>query len=152
MAAHDASTTIDPMTPDDLAAVHRSWTQLRAQRAEFQGRLEDVFATRLHPDTSAARARHLIEAADELVGLLATPSRMAMRARAAAASWGPVAGPPDIDGDGAAWLQAASEVCSMWSSDDEVAWRRAWLLLGEVVAAETLAPFTDPPASASDPT
>ena len=129
------------MTPDDLAVVQRSWTQLRARRARFLERLEAAFSIVFDPTTAGDHARRLLETADELVGLLATPSLLAAQARAVTATWGADVAVPNIDVDGAAWMRAAGEVCPSWSSGDELAWHHAWLLLDDVLAEGTLAPF-----------
>ena len=135
------------MTPDDLDTVQRSWTHLREHRTSFLDRLAVALAGRLDAAAAAGHARRLVDATDELIDLLATPSHLARRAHEIVSSWVPGAAAPDLDIDGAAWLSAAAEVSPTWSGEDVAAWRRAWLLLGDVVAAETLAPF----GSASQP-
>lgn len=132
------------MTPDDLAVVERSWTELRARRPQLLEHLAGALPAGAEPDTPLARARRLFDATNELVGLLDTPSRLATHARAVAATWDVGAATPRYDVDGDAWMRAAGEVCPSWSIDDELAWRRAWLLLADVLAEESLAPFGKP--------
>jgi hypothetical protein len=38
-------------------------------------------------------------------------------------------------------MAAAREVCPSWSAHIELAWQRAWLLLSEELAEESLSPF-----------
>ena len=65
-----------------------------------------------------------------------------------AASW-PVGGrAPTFAVEGRAWMAAAREVCPSWSEQIELAWQRAWLLLSEELALESLSPFAaDAPPS-----
>jgi len=135
------------MTPDDLAAVDRSWADLQGRSAPLVGRLALAFAEVSDPADAPARARRLLESTSELVALLATPSRLASRARAVAARWPAGTPTPCFRIDGQAWMRAAMEVSPSWSVDDEIAWRRAWLLLSDVLAEESLAPFGDPARS-----
>jgi hypothetical protein len=133
------------MTPDDLAMVRRSWTELRRRRAIFLERLEAALGALTEPATAAGRAGRLVEAADELLDALATPSDLARRARTLAAAWPPTMALPRLDIDGVAWRRAASEVCQAGSDSDDAAWHRAWLLLADVLAEDSLAPFDGPP-------
>ncbi|MET0909893.1 MAG: hypothetical protein ABWZ99_10505 [Ilumatobacteraceae bacterium] len=137
------------MTPDDLAMVRRSWTELRRRRAPFLERLEAALCSTGDPATAGDQARRLVDAADELLDSLATPSELAGRARALAAVWPPTMPLPRLDVDGAAWRQAAAEVCPTCSAADDLAWHRAWLLLADVLAEDSLAPF-DVPRRARD--
>ena len=139
------------MTPDDLTMVRRSWTELRRRRVLFLQRLEAALGSTEEPATAGERARRLVDAADELLDSLATPSDLAGRARAIAAVW-PAAVPlPRLDIDGVAWRRAASEVCPTCSAADDAAWRRAWLLLADVLAEDSLAPFDGPPTARDVP-
>jgi len=137
------------MTPDDLALVRRSWTELRRRRALFLERLEAALGPPGQPATPGEQARRLVEAADELLDSLATPSDLAGRARALAAVWPATTPLPRLDIDGVAWRRAASEVCPTCSEADDAAWHRAWLLLADVLAEDSLAPF-DGPRTAND--
>jgi alkylation response protein AidB-like acyl-CoA dehydrogenase len=129
------------MTPDDLAVVRRSWEQLGEHRARFAAHFTAALAARRGPAVGPAHARRLLDAADELVDLLATPSRLAAHVRATVAAWGPGATTPTVDVDGAAWIEAARRSAPGWSAAEETAWRRAWVLLADVLAADTLTPF-----------
>lgn len=131
------------MTPDDLVLVERSWTELRAHRPLLLERLAEALPADAHGGSADAHARRLLDATAALVDLLATPSHLAAAARAIAVSWG-TAPTPRVDVDGVAWMRAAREVCPTWSSSDDVAWRRAWVLLADVLAEESLAPFAGP--------
>jgi len=133
------------MTPDDLTAVDRSWADLQGRAAPLVERLAVAFAEVSAPEDALARARRLVESTRELVGLLDTPSRLASRARAVAEQWPDGTPTPCFRIDGQAWLRAASEVSPSWSIGAELAWRRAWLLLSDVLAEESLAPFGGPP-------
>ena len=42
-------------------------------------------------------------------------------------------------------MDAARECLPSWSDRTEAAWRQAWLLLTEALAAETMSPFADGP-------
>ncbi len=132
------------MTPDDLTMVRRSWTELRRRRALFLERLEAALGSVGEPATAGEQAHRLVEAADELLDSLATPSDLAGRARALAAVWPPTTPLPRLDIDGVAWRRAASEVCPTCSDADDAAWHRAWLLLADVLAEDSLAPFDGP--------
>jgi hypothetical protein len=129
------------MTPDDLAAVDRSWADLQDHVGPLVSRLAVAFGEFSTPEDALARAHRLLESTNELVGLLDTPSRLAARARALADMWPDGAPTPCFGIDGRAWMRAASEVNPTWSADDEVAWRRAWLLLSDVLAEDSLSPF-----------
>jgi hypothetical protein len=132
------------VTPDDLTMVRRSWTDLRRRRASFLERLEAALRSVAEPATAGEQARRLIDAADMLVDVLATPSDLAARARAIAAAWPPTTALPRLGVDGVAWRRAASEVCTPWSDADDAAWYHAWLLLADVLAEDSLAPFDGP--------
>jgi hypothetical protein len=135
------------MTPDDLNAVQRSWSELRVRRVLLLAAL----ARRFHgasssPGGAAVRAGWLLAAVEELVGLLPCPSQLAERARDLGETWPDPLIAPSYAIDGRAWMGAARECLATWSERTEDAWRQAWLLLSDVLAAETLSPFTDRPA------
>jgi hypothetical protein len=135
------------MTPDDVATVQRSWGQLRGERV----RLVEVLTHRLEDaavaaDVAGARASWIVDAADELVGLLSSPSRLGGRVRTLADTWPDPLVAPSLAVDGAAWLLAAAECSPEWWPSTERAWRHAWLLLADVLASEALSPFTHPSA------
>jgi hypothetical protein len=134
------------MTPDDLALVRRSWTGLRQRRDIFLERLQvELLGSIAERETAAERARRLVDAADELLDSLATPSDLAVRARAVAAAWPTTTPLPRLDIDAVAWRRAAAETCPARSDSDDAAWHRAWLLLTDVLAEDSLAPFHGPP-------
>ena len=140
------------MTPDDLVLVRRSWTELRRRRPAFHERLGAALATIADAATAGDRARRLIDAAGVLVDTLATPSDLALRARRIAADWPATTALPRLGVDGVAWRRAASEVCPGWSDAEDAAWHHAWLLLADVLAADSLAPFGGPvPGDGSPP-
>jgi hypothetical protein len=140
------------MTPDDLAAVHRSWAELRRTRLALQRALtrqyEQAPASPLPADE---RAEWLIYAVSVLVDLLPVPSRLADRARALGEAWPDPLVAPSFAIEGRAWLAAAAECQPCWSPAVETAWRQAWLLLSDVLAAESLSPFSSP-TSSTNPT
>lgn len=143
--------TMAAMTPEDVAAVQRSWAELRDLRPEFDGALARRFeAAGPPPDAACApvpaghRAAWMLRATSELVGLLAAPSRLADRARALGETWPDPCVAPSFDVEGRAWLAAAAETHPAWSPAVETAWRQAWLLLSDVLAAEALSPFGAP--------
>ena len=132
------------MTPDDVSTVERSWDELRRRRtsliAELARRYDDAGASTLLPDL---RAAWLYVAVDELVGLLPAPSRLAARARELGTSWPEPLTAPCFAVDGRAWMAAAAVCSTRWTPSTETAWRHAWLLLSDELAAETLSPFVD---------
>ena len=93
------------MTPDDLTAVRRSWTELRRRRAAFLERLDAALGSIGGP-SDGGRAGRLVAAADELVDVLATPSDLAARARTIVTAWPPTIGLPRLDVDAIAWRRA----------------------------------------------
>jgi hypothetical protein len=97
------------------------------------------------------RAKWLLDAVEELVGLLATPSRLADHARSLGQTWPDPLTAPSFSVEGRAWLDAASECLPTWSSTTEAAWRQAWLLLSDVLAVEALSPFTARPRRDAEP-
>ena len=68
---------------------------------------------------------------------------VADRARGLLASWPDPATSPSYAVDGRAWMAAAGECLPTWSAEVEASWKQGWLLLSEVLAAETLSPFHD---------
>jgi hypothetical protein len=133
------------MTPDDLSAVQRSWSELRRRRAPLLAALARRFdGAASSRGAAAVRAGWLLAAVEELVGLLSSPSQLAERARDLGETWPDPLIAPSYAIDGRAWMGAAGECLATWSDRTEDAWRQAWLLLSDVLAAETLSPFTDP--------
>jgi hypothetical protein len=132
------------MNADDVSTVQRTWAELRRRRTsmleELTGRL-----TVLGPSNVAARLRAswLYSAVDELVGLLASPSRLAQRACDLGESWPDPSSAPCYAVEGRAWMASAAALLPSWSDATDAAWRQAWLLLSDVLAAETLSPFAD---------
>jgi hypothetical protein len=140
------------MTPDDLLTVQRSWAQLRRRRGQLVAALTDLFVA---VDTSAIppsiHAAWLCDAVDELVGLLATPSRLATQARTLGASWPDPRTAPSFAVEGRAWMAAAAECISDWSDQTATAWKEAWFLLSDVLATEALSPFAGHPRPSPGP-
>jgi hypothetical protein len=132
------------MTPDELVQVERSWAVLRRRREAFIERLAAALDSATTPRGADEHARLLVDVADQLVGALATPSLLQARARTLLDTRLPEALVPRCGTDGVAWRRAASEVCIPWSSADDTAWSHAWLLLADVLAADSLAPFDGP--------
>jgi hypothetical protein len=133
------------MTPEDVAAVQRSWAELRAQRATLDRALTRQFKrTATSPVPASTRADWLLRAVAELVDLLPTPSRLADRARELGQTWPDPLIAPSFATEGRVWLAAAAECQPSWSPSVETAWRQAWLLLSDVLAAEALSPFENP--------
>jgi hypothetical protein len=132
------------MSPEELAIVGNSWCELQLAPDEIANRLAASYATVLEPHAAEERARWLVGAVTELVGLLSSPSQLAERARQLAQSLPASTVPPTFKLDGAAWMSAACAVSRCWSTSSEHAWRRAWLLLSDVLANESLSPFAGP--------
>ena len=65
-------------------------------------------------------------------------------ARALGETWPDPLVAPCFATEGRAWLGAAAECQPSWSPSFETAWRQAWLLLSDVLAAESLSPFQSP--------
>lgn len=132
------------MSPEDLATVERSWSELCTCRAALTDGLTDEFRsageTAIDPPT---RAAWLIDAVAALVGLLTAPSKLAEHARHLATTWPDETSSPTFRVEGQAWMGAAARVSDHWSDRVERAWLHAWLLLSEVLAAEALSPFAD---------
>lgn len=133
------------MTPDDLSAVQRSWAELRRTRLALQRALTRQYELApASPVPADERAEWLIYAVSVLVDLLPVPSRLADRARALGQTWPDPLVAPSFANEGRAWLGAAGECQPSWSPTVEHAWRQAWLLLSDVLAAESLSPFATP--------
>jgi hypothetical protein len=134
------------MSPDDLSAVQRSWSELRLRRDPLVAALTRRFDTAPASSLAAGvRAAWLLDAVEDLVGLLSAPSRLAERARILGETWPDPLIAPSFATEGRAWMGAARECLPTWSERTEVAWRQAWLLLSDVLAAESLSPFADDP-------
>jgi hypothetical protein len=132
------------MTPNDLEHVQRSWSQLRWRRPVLVAALADCFAEAGQPIAEAARrADWLVGAVDQLVWLLPAPSRLAATARELADGWPDPLTAPSFAVEGLAWMEASRRCLETWSDRAEDSWRQAWLLLADVLAAETLSPFAD---------
>jgi len=135
------------MTPDDLVTVERSWLELRRRRALLLAELTRRFdAAPASTAPAAVRAAWLLGAVEELVGLLPAPSHLAARARDLGGTWPDPRTAPCFAVEGRAWMGAACECQPGWTDRTEAAWRQAWLLLSDVLAAEALSPFCDDPA------
>jgi hypothetical protein len=130
------------MTPDDVGAVQASWSELRCLQEPLVAGLARRFAAAgTSPIPPAERARWVIGAVEDLVGLLPAPSRLAARARALGATWPDPCTAPSPGVEGRAWLAAACDCLPGWTPRTEAAWRQAWVLLSDVLAAEALSPF-----------
>ena len=148
------------MTPEDLDIVEQSWSALRGRRAAILLALTRRFdatapfdATVPSSIEAAHRAEWLFCAVEELVELLSVPSRLADRARDLGETWPDPLTAPSYAVEGRAWMGAAGDCLATWSDRTAAAWRHAWLLLSEVLAAETLSPFADcppPPAGVGE--
>jgi hypothetical protein len=107
------------------------------------------FALVASPIPPEVHAAWLVEAVEELVGLLATPTQLATEARRLGATWPDPLSAPTFRVEGQAWL-AAVDVCLGDGSDQTAeAWKEAWFLLSDVLATEALSPFVDRPRSTS---
>jgi hypothetical protein len=138
------------MTPEELRLVQDSWRQVLLEREAVQAvltrRFRQVVAT---SKDAAERACWLFRAVEELVELLPAPSRLEQHARHLGDTWPDPVVAPSFAIDGQAWMFAAASCVPGWTPGVERAWRQAWLLLSEVLAAETLSPFAgERPASA----
>jgi len=132
------------MNADDVSTVQRTWSELRRRRTLLLEDLTCRLAVLSAGNISARlRASWLYSAVDELVDLLASPSRLAERARDLGATWPDPSTAPCYAVEGRAWMAAAAAVLPGWTDANDAAWRQAWLLLSDVLAAETLSPFAD---------
>jgi hypothetical protein len=134
------------MTPDDLVMVRQTWAVLRRRRAEFLEQLEAALDASTCSTSAGDHARLLVDGAEALLDSLETPSQLRARVRALAVAGPPEAALPCCGTDGSAWRRAASVVCAPWSTDEDTAWKHAWLLLADVLAEDSLAPFGAPRA------
>ena len=139
------------MSPDDVAVVERSWDELRRGRGALVERLARSYDSVTPTCDAEARAGWLCDAVAELVGLLAAPSQLELRARQLAETWPDPDSAPSFRVDGVAWMHAAGEVCPTWTASSERAWRRAWLLLSDVLAEDSLSPFACPSHDGAPP-
>ena len=131
------------MSPDDLAAVLRSWAELACQRTALLDALTREFGvTAPEPIAPAERAQWLFDAVEALVSLLPAPSRLETKARAIGETWPDPLTAPSFRIEGRAWLDAAAACLPDWTEHRSEAWRQAWLLLSDVLAAEALSPFS----------
>jgi hypothetical protein len=132
------------MTLDDLFIVDVSWSHLRRERARLLAELTRRFdAASPAAIPAAVRAVWLLDAVEELIVLLATPSRLAAQARLLGETWPDPRTAPSFAVEGRAWLAAASRCLPAWSDETDAAWRQAWFLLSDVLAVEALSPFSD---------
>jgi hypothetical protein len=135
------------MTPEDLFVVDVSWSHLRRERQPLLAGLTQRFeALDPSPIPAAVRAVWLVDAVEELVVLLSTPSRLAAQARLLGETWPDPCSAPSFAVEGQAWMDAARECLATWTDSTDDAWRQAWLLLSDVLAVEALSPFGDAPA------
>jgi len=133
------------MSPDDVSAVQRSWAELRRVRSSLITELTRQYDAAASPSALLPdlRAAWLYVATDELVDLLPAPSVLAARARVLIESWPEPLAAPCFAVDGTAFMCAAAACARRWTPATESAWRAAWLLLADELAAETLSPFAD---------
>lgn len=132
------------MSPEDLALVGETWTELQHCRREIVASLGESYGAVLADEVAEQRARWLVDAVSQLVNLLSAPSQLADRARQLAQSLPGSVTAPTFVLDGNAWMIAARETCPTWTDRCEHAWRQAWVLLSDVVANESLSPFAGP--------
>ena len=133
------------MTPDDVCTVQQSWVELRRVQASLINELSRQYHAAASPSSLLPdlRAAWLCVAVDELVDLLPAPSALAARARVLIESWPEPLSAPCFAVDGTAFMAAAASCSRRWTSTTESAWRQAWLLLADELAAEALSPFAD---------
>src|SRR5262245_5883948 len=151
MCATGTRRIIASVAPEDIQVVQHSWAQLRARRGLLVAALSLRFQAAGASTHRAAelRAEWLVRAVEELVELLAAPSQLAQHARALGDAWPDPLTAPSFAVEGRAWMRAAHECNETWSDDVEAAWREAWVLLSDVLAAEALSPFTEVPRADS---
>jgi hypothetical protein len=132
------------MTPQEIADVVATWQSVAPRRAEL---LEHVAAnlpaSELWPPRE--RAAWILEAVDRSAGCFGQPTALADVATAMAAGHR-ARGVAALREDGEA-LVLGLQLAGARGGESPVAWRRAWQLLGELVASVTLRPFGtgDPP-------
>jgi hypothetical protein len=136
--------TMIVMSPEELASVCESWTELQHRRPEIVTSLGEMYGAVMSEAVAADRARWLVDAVSELVTLLTAPSQLGDRARELAQCLPGAETAPTFVLDGSAWMIAARDACSTWTDASEHAWRQAWLLLSDVLANESLSPFAGP--------
>lgn len=102
-----------------------SWAELRLHTEALADRLAASYRVALPPQTAEQRARWLVVAVAELVGLLTAPSELAVRAPDVASTLPQPSSTPTFVLDGNAWMIAAREVSAGWSDCLEHSWRRA---------------------------
>jgi hypothetical protein len=135
------------MTPEEIDAVVGSWQSLAPRRA----RLQEIVAAHL-PDAEgwppSERAGWILEAVARCVSRLSQPSDLVGIARAVATTyraWGVTA----LREDGEALLMGL-QLSGSLDIEARVAWRRAWYLVGELVASAALSPFGNAPDRPGD--
>lgn len=133
------------MTPDDVRTVQQSWAELRRVRTSMITELTRRYDAAASPSSLLPdlRAAWLFVAVDELVDLLPAPSVLAGHARKLIGSWPEPLSAPCYAVDGSAFMAAAAACAPRWTPTAESAWRQAWLLLADELAAEALSPFAD---------
>jgi hypothetical protein len=144
MRAAPTHVSIVPMSPDDLSCVERSWCGLRPRRDALTEQVAASLAASGQPECATERAAWLVDAVGELVDLLRAPSELDRYARRLAATWPCPGTAPSFRFDGTAWMAAAAAVVPAWDDTTEQAWCQAWLLLADVLAEGSLAPFGKP--------
>jgi hypothetical protein len=138
------------MSPEQLALVCESWADLSTRGDSIADRLAQSYGAVVPAEMAAQRARWLVHAVTELVGLLTSPSLLAGRARELAQSLPASDIALTFTLDGNAWMCAGRDLCPLWTEPCEQAWRGAWLLLSDVVANESLSPFAASPSAFAD--
>ena len=132
------------MSPDDLAVVERSWDELRRGRGALVQHLAGSYGIVTPTSDAEARAGWLCDAVADSSGCLSAPSQLELRARQLADTWPDPGSAPSFRVDGVGSMQGAGVVCPTSTARSERAWRRAWLLLSDVLAEESLSPFACP--------
>ena len=133
------------MSPNDVSTVQRSWAELRRVQTSLITELTRRYDAAASPGALLPdlRAAWLCVAVDELVDLLPAPSVLAARARVLIESWPEPLSSPCFAIDGVAFMASAAACAPHWTAMTESAWRAAWLLLSDELAAEALSPFAD---------
>jgi hypothetical protein len=126
------------MTPQEIDAVVGSWQCIAPRRA----RLQELVAAHLpHIDgwPRLERAGWILEAVASCVSRLSQPSDLVDIARAIAQTYR-AHGVAALAEDGKALLMGL-QLSGSLDNEARVAWRRAWHLVGELVASAALSPF-----------